>query len=574
MTTGAAAATRSISLVEALRRVTLPGAIHFQRRANVWRLAQRQAALASGVLPLATPRGPLDLVDALLSELNLRGGIALGNLRLARLLRQDFPGTELLLGSDRASEEFAAVFAALDCDRRELAVRAPRRLLRWLEPLRLAAYEMKTRWRAKSAAGGLNGSPERAPVLALPRMPGHLADVLPVAVALQRDHGVETVFGLVDDRLRPAIQDAGFLWTPVAAPPGRAGQPPRDALRRCVAGLGRVFDDPRVGGEEFDAVENAVLAARAKRVLGELARRVVEVAAGAAHLVERLRPQLVLVGNPYTLEGRTASHVARQMGVASAALEHGTIFPNDPIWQECLVDLVCAWGDPSRRALLNCGVAESAAVVTGAPRHDPVFQQVALGQFHAAAHSSILVAASGPGDSVNFIRYQNYINTLYEAADLTPDIQWVVKLHKKDREENYLGVRPQGHPRVKIIRAEYARDGLNIFDHLRTARALVTISSTSALDAMAVDVPVIAVDVWPPGQGLSGVEFLERGCTVRVRTAVELAEAARRAWRGEHDAATLTAARAYAAEHFRHRGSAAAEAARQLARLIEGRRDG
>jgi hypothetical protein len=181
----------------------------------------------------------------------------------------------------------------------------------------------------------------------------------------------------------------------------------------------------------------------------------------------------------------------------------------------------------------------------------------------------VLVATSGPGDSVSFPQFQSFIRTLYDAADRTPDLSWLVKLHKKDREEHYQQIRPEGHPRVRLVRGEFQRDGLSIFDYLRSARALVTISSTAAVDAMAVDVPVIAVDVWPPGKGLTGVEFLERGCTMSVRSAAELAEAANRAWAGQADPQVLEAARTYAAEHFANRGRAAQAVAEQLVSLSQ-----
>jgi hypothetical protein len=152
---------------------------------------------------------------------------------------------------------------------------------------------------------------------------------------------------------------------------------------------------------------------------------------------------------------------------------------------------------------------------------------------------------------------------------LTPELEWTIKLHAKDREEFYATVCPQGHPRVRIVRGDPEKYGLDIYDYLKSAQALVTITSSTALDAMAVDVPVITVDVWPAGQGPQGIEFLERGCTVRVRTAVELARAVRQAVNGDDDPKVSRAARDYAGEHFVNRGGASSAIVRQLQDLID-----
>ena len=85
---------------------------------------------------------------------------------------------------------------------------------------------------------------------------------------------------------------------------------------------------------------------------------------------------------------------------------------------------------------------------------------------------------------------------------------------------------------------------------------------------MAVEMPVISVNVWPESKTFRGVEFLERGCTRAVRTAAELAAEVRKAWADQVDPVTQQAARAYAAEHFVNRGNAAQAVAGELVALI------
>jgi hypothetical protein len=214
---------------------------------------------------------------------------------------------------------------------------------------------------------------------------------------------------------------------------------------------------------------------------------------------------------------------------------------------------------------LSNGLTEAQIRVTGAPRYDSIFQRKRTKEAQGAF---ILVATSGAGDQVNLQQHQAFIRTLYEAAEQAPEIQWVVKLHPKDREHFYALGNAPSHPRMRVTRAEVGQQGLGIFGYLEQARALVTVSSSSALDAMAVGVPVLTVDVWPEGQRPRGIEFLQRACTRSVRTGRELAAEARKTWQGTVDSATQAAADAYAEQHFANRGRAAETVAGELTELL------
>jgi UDP-N-acetylglucosamine 2-epimerase len=321
---------------------------------------------------------------------------------------------------------------------------------------------------------------------------------------------------------------------------------------------------------DFTSAERAALAAAASTTLHRDAAEALNVAHAFIGLVRRLRPAITLVANPYTFEGRLLSLVSRHAGVPTVALEHGSIFPGSPHWQNCPSDLVCAWGDVSRRALLACGVADERIAVTGGPRYDEVFRRAqASTERLDPAQATVLVATSGPGDQVSPAQHRDFIAALFAAAAQTPDVRWVVKLHRKDAIANYELPQAGRRSNVSIIPAEYGRDGLEIFDYLRSARALVTITSSAAFDALAVGVPVISFDVWPAAYKRTDVEFLEHGCATTVRTAEELADEVARAWRLERDPAVETAAARYVDEHFAHRGRAAQAVVRRIKELLD-----
>ncbi len=520
-----------------MARPTSLAPIHHQRRAYEW-LQECGRAAAHVRLAEAGALGALDLLDALRSPMNLRNGAALA--ALARDGHAPWPSVRP----------------------RDLVLVARMRLYQGKRMLSQARRDLLAR--VHRVAGQPAG---RGDVLVLPRLLGHVHDQMPVALELRRQ-GMRVVFALPTPELVDLPREQGFEVASLdAVAAGRAPGPL--AAHRLQRALERAVGDFADGptAARFSAREREVLTVTTQAVLREQVNGLQRVAHGLDRLLQTLTPTLLLIGNPYTIEGRAAAMLARARGIRSAALEHGSTFPDDPIWRDCLVDLVCACGAPSRRALLSCGVADSAIAVTGAPRLDAVIQRRSQAQ-----PASILVATSGAGDQVSAETHAHFIEWLYAASETAPEVRWVVKLHLKDPPALYAEASAR-HPRarIEIVLPDSRRFGADIFDYLRGARALVTVCSTTALDAMVVGVPVIAVE---PGPIPRGVEFLERGCTRSARDATELAYQARRAWAEEAVPGVDEAARAYAAEHHVNLGSAATAVAQHLRQLLEARARG
>lgn len=504
---------------------SMVAAIHFQRQANEWLTDVRQRATAAGCLPFVSRHYALDVLDVLRSELNLRNGEA-----LARLT---------------TSGPYIPAVASLG---RRLRTRLSR---------------------MKSYVAGRRGTPVSAlrsfgdgGWVAFPRMPAHAADLLPVVRILRDQYQVDTAFGVVDTRMVSMISDASFPAFGLYSHSYLQDIASLLAIRRYRTKLFHFLEHST--SSVLDQRLHAVLVEQTKHVLREQLLTTAATAEGVIRAIRRLSPRGILVGNCYTLEGRAAAKIAASQGVFVAAIEHGSIFPNDPIWQESPVDLICTWGEPSRRALLTCGVPDESICVTGAPRHDAVFQRVAEIAATCPPKDYILVAIGGPGDQVRLEQHCKFIRMLYQAAQLAPEIKWLVKLHKKDSSRYYPPTGFDSNPQITIHECNYLSDGLEIFDFLMKSRGIVTIASTVGSEAMALEVPVITVDIWHPDPAIEGIEFIDRGCTHRVRTAEELAVAVRAVWRGEIANGIESAAAEYAREHFVNRGAAARRIAQRL----------
>ncbi len=145
----------------------------------------------------------------------------------------------------------------------------------------------------------------------------------------------------------------------------------------------------------------------------------------------------------------------------------------------------------------------------------------------------------------------------------------MAKLHRKDNPALYREVAAQySTAQIEVIASDPIKFGMDIFDTCCRPKRWSQSAQPPRLDAMRVEVPVIAVAV---NEGLKGVEFLERGCAIKALTARELADAARRVWNGETNHAVRRAAHEYINEHYANPGTATEHVAGKLCGLI-GRR--
>jgi hypothetical protein len=97
-----------------------------------------------------------------------------------------------------------------------------------------------------------------------------------------------------------------------------------------------------------------------------------------------------------------------------------------------------------------------------------------------------------------------------------------VKLHRKDRLEYYEKVIQKcGQSKIHFVTDRMSGFPSSIFDWLQGCGVLLTGASTTAIEALLVDVPVVTMDF--AGE-LNGVDFIEMGATTHVRSYTELEE--------------------------------------------------
>jgi hypothetical protein len=249
----------------------------------------------------------------------------------------------------------------------------------------------------------------------------------------------------------------------------------------------------------------------------------------AAVVVERVQPEVLVVGNDLTVEGR-AGCIASAGEVPTACLMHGLVKASNPLHGRHIADGLLLFGEQQRRALSQLGIKKAALRVCGDPGLDrPPHQSArtdprvcALWRDRLPTTPWVLVAFSGPGNSVSHEHHRGLVKAVVMLASEVPTVPVVAKLHRKDGPREWLehsgGTLPEN-----LYVVEDGMDGrpTSIFDWLQGCSLVVTGASFVAVEAMLMGVPVLTVDL---ASELEDVDFIRSGATIHVRAADRLVE--------------------------------------------------
>ncbi|HBK72107.1 MAG TPA: hypothetical protein DDZ39_10725 [Flavobacteriaceae bacterium] len=226
-------------------------------------------------------------------------------------------------------------------------------------------------------------------------------------------------------------------------------------------------------------------------------------------IVENYSPKAIFVGNTITLVGNIVAHLAAKKKIKVFCMMHGRM--NDYI-QFSKFDYFYLFGVRDRDNLMKLGVSDNKLIVSGSPKIERFLTKT--NKVTDSNHNkNILVALSGPGHSITVEHHILIVKLIYKLALEFKKVQFKIKLHKKDRITYYEDIIVLSN--VSIYESGDMSVSSNIYDWIVNSDLLITGASTSALDAMLLDLPVVTIDIL---KHLENVDFINEKATFHATT--------------------------------------------------------
>ena len=221
-------------------------------------------------------------------------------------------------------------------------------------------------------------------------------------------------------------------------------------------------------------------------------------------------PAYVLVGNDLTWEGRLMVRIGQLIKCRTGVIQHG-LLGREVLNRYHVVDDFFVYGDAFQAVLEKDGLTGVEIVVVGAPyldggfdrdlrAPDPIIKQ----KLKLRNDGFVLIALSGHGLRTSFENYQLTLLWIERLIRTHPELEFVIRLHRKERMKHY-SIFPRSQRKRIIDRRRARRLPENIFRWLKGCSCVITGTSTVAYEAMLCSIPVISVD---PLKEFAGIDFI------------------------------------------------------------------
>ncbi len=277
------------------------------------------------------------------------------------------------------------------------------------------------------------------------------------------------------------------------------------------------------------AVVSNLIGHNSTKVLGELSRSIPELAnliTFTKHLINQLQPVVFMVGYDITIEGRVAARICAQHRVFNCAIQHGEM--SSPLNSYHVVDTYFVFGSTVKRRLEKLN-GRTKFYITGPPYLDArkkgvgILTNIPLKLAMREGLPYVLVCFSGPGNNTSFKHHAQMVETLFLLHQQRNNINIVVKLHPKDKFSFYSTyLKKYTNATIRVVESTEEELPKSIFDWLYSSSLLITGGSMVAIEAMALGIPVISLDIL--GE-YSHIEFIQSGACISVTDASGLVAA-------------------------------------------------
>ena len=232
----------------------------------------------------------------------------------------------------------------------------------------------------------------------------------------------------------------------------------------------------------------------------------------AEFIIKHFNPRVIFIGNDLSVEGSSAVQFFKSKKIHTASLMHGNI--SSVMHRYHNVDKFFVFGKYDKENLMKLGVPKDKVFISGAPYLDKIKnKKIKIKKYLKLDYDQkyILIALSGAGETVSLRHHLKIINYLKMLSLEFPDMQFVVKPHRKDNLDYYSDIKENSN---LIIPSPIGDAPKSIFSWLDSCDLVLTGASTVGNESLLKGVPVISMDFMDE---LNNIDFIKQNVSLHVK---------------------------------------------------------
>ncbi|PIN86283.1 hypothetical protein COV19_05740 [Candidatus Woesearchaeota archaeon CG10_big_fil_rev_8_21_14_0_10_44_13] len=210
------------------------------------------------------------------------------------------------------------------------------------------------------------------------------------------------------------------------------------------------------------------------------------------HMISVKKPSIIVIANDTSTYGRVAAAVSGMESVPNLLVQHGAV-ADEPKYNRIFADDMAVEGPEVRRFFIEKGLPENKFMVTGQPRYDVLARREGIpgrdemcSKLGIDGKKKVIVLATQVPEC-----NEKVVRAVYDAVKGMQDCFLVVKLHPAERTDRmYQDLRKETGIKNIVIGKD-----IHLYGLLNACELMITVFSTTALEAMMLDRPVITINL-------------------------------------------------------------------------------
>ncbi len=267
----------------------------------------------------------------------------------------------------------------------------------------------------------------------------------------------------------------------------------------------------------------------------------------AEKILSGVRPNLVFLSCEYGVFHRTLTYVTKKNCIPVVALQHGVITPAHPGYilkdrrfAALLPDLTCVYGRHYRDILVKQSIyTDEMVAVTGSPRYDFLHSAVerysredVLKRFEIP-ESNKLILWTTQTHGLSMVENKANLSCIFRAMSELNRITLVIKQHPGETKKDTMLIK-EYIQRYHLDNVVLAAKDSDTYELIFACDLMITRHSTTALEAIALDKPVIVLNLTKEPDP---VDYADEGVALGVRRAQDLKSAIEKLLKDDSDLA-------------------------------------